>query len=338
MDAILDGLDPNTLTMLVIALFVLAGAAAVGFVFLTRGKREMQDRIGRIASNRKRADKKQKKGAKAAANLQLRKRDSKIKFLDVLAKALPNTDSLRLRLSRTGKEMTIGGYIIFMGISAVVGAFIALQFFGLPLGAALMGGVMFGVAFPHLAIGYLIGRRRKQFVKYFPDAIDVLVRGLKAGLPVAESMRIIATELKGPVAQEFSKITDGLKLGRDFDDMLWDAAKRINMTEYEYFAITLSINRETGGNLSETLENLSDMLRKRRMMAQKVKAMSSEAKASSYIIGSLPFLMFGALYFLNENYVMTLIRDQRGWYMLGFGIAMMGFGIGVMAKMIKFEI
>jgi tight adherence protein B len=337
MEDLIEGLDPNTVTMLLIGLFVVACALAVVFVFVTRDKREMHERIERIASNRKRADKKPKRGAKAAA-LQLRKRDSQIKLLDMFVKALPNTDSLRLRLARTGKDMSLGGYVIFMGISAVIGAFLAMQFIGLPLGGAILAGILIGIVFPHLVVGFMIGRRKKRFVKNFPDAIDVLVRGLKAGLPAAESMRIIAKEMQGPVSQEFGRITDGLTLGRELDDLLWEAAKRINLTEYEFFAITLSINRETGGNLSETLENLSEMLRKRRAVGQKVKAMSSEAKASSYIIGSLPFLMFGALYFLNENYVMTLIRDPRGWYMLGFGAGMMMFGIGVMAKMIKFEI
>jgi tight adherence protein B len=166
----------------------------------------------------------------------------------------------------------------------------------------------------------------------------VLIRGLKAGLPAVESMRIVGQEMGGPIAQEFTHITDGLKMGGEFDDVLWGAAERIDLPEFNFFVITLTIQRETGGNLGETLENLSDMLRKRRQVRLKVKALSSEAKASAMIIGSLPFVLFGVLYALNPEYVMTLFTHPKGPWLIGAGLASMGMGVGVMAKMVRFEI
>jgi tight adherence protein B len=184
----------------------------------------------------------------------------------------------------------------------------------------------------------MIGRRKKKFLANFPDAIEVLIRGLKAGLPASESMRIVAQEMTGPVAEEFTRITDALRLGGDFDAVLWGAGERINLPEFNFFIITLSIQRETGGNLGETLENLTDMLRKRRQVRLKVKALSSEAKASAIIIGSLPFALFGILYMLNRDYVMTLFTHPTGPILVGIGFAMQFVGVAVMAKLVKFEI
>jgi tight adherence protein B len=151
-------------------------------------------------------------------------------------------------------------------------------------------------------------------------------------------MRIVGQEMGGPVSEEFTRITDGLKMGGEFDDILWATAERIDLPEFNFFVITLTIQRETGGNLGETLENLCDMLRKRRQVKLKVKALSSEAKASAIIIGSLPFALFGILYLLNPEYVMTLFTHPKGPWLIGIGFASLGTGVGVMAKMVRFEI
>jgi tight adherence protein B len=269
----------------------------------------------------------------------LRKSDSSIQQLDkVIKQVLPNPAKLRLRLARTGKEISLGVYVLFSLITAVIGLLLARQIANLALGPALLIGVLVGLAVPHLVIGFLISRRKKRFLATFPDAIDVLIRGLKAGLPAVESMRIVGDEMGGPISDEFTKITDGLRLGGEFDAVLWGAAERIDLAEFNFFVITLTIQRETGGNLGETLENLSEMLRKRRQVKLKVKALSSEAKASAMIIGSLPFVLFGILYMLNRDYVMTLFIHAKGPWLVGTGFAMLGFGVGVMAKMVRFEI
>jgi len=332
-DMLLD-LDPATLNLIIVGAFLLISGFGLVWFFLTRKEREMQDRISRIA-------KRPRPGAEAKgrAAVNLRKTDSSIAQLDKIVKqVLPNPAKMRMRLARTGKDFSLGNYVLFCGVSFGMGVLLIRHFFDLAIAPSLLAGVMFGLFFPHFVTGFLIGRRKKKFLQNFPDAIEVLIRGLKAGLPAAESMRIVAQEMTGPVAQEFMRVTDGLKLGGDFDDIMWAAAERINLPEFNFFVITLTIQRETGGNLGETLENLTDMLRKRRQVRLKVKALSSEAKASAMIIGSLPFALFGILYLLNREYVMMLFTHPTGPWLVGIGFLMQGIGVGVMVKLVKFEI
>ncbi len=328
-------LDPATVSLGIAGLFVIIMGMALLWYFATRGEREMQERIGRIAKRPRRGAGLREDGTKA---VNLRKQDSSIAQFDkVIKQMMPNPARMRLRLQRTGRDISLGVYVLFSLVSAAMGVVVAINIFGVPLPAALLG-IPVGLLVPHLVIKFMIGRRKKKFLANFPDAIEVLIRGLKAGLPGVESMRIVAQEMEGPVAEEFAKITDGLKLGGEFDAVLWQAAQRINMPEFNFFVITLSIQRETGGNLGETLENLTDMLRKRRQMRNKVKAMSSEAKASAGIIGSLPFALFGILYLLNRDYVMMLFTHPTGPYLVGVGFFMLTLGVGVMVKLVKFEI
>jgi tight adherence protein B len=329
--------DPTTLNLILVGAFVVLSGLGVLFVLMTRGRREMAERIQRM-SKRPTAGGERKKRRKTA-EVQLRKNEGSLKqFEAVVKRLLPNPAKLRLRLLRTGKNITLGTYMLATFVLIGVGIILARDVFGMAFAPALLFGVVFGFMLPHVYIGMKVGRRQKKFLNNFPDAIDVLVRGLKAGLPAAESMRIVAAEMQGPVAEEFTRICDSMKIGGEYETTMWDASQRINLPEFNFFVITLAINRETGGNLGETLENLSDMLRKRRHVKLKVKAMSSEAKASAYIIGSLPFLMFGVLYMLNEDYVMTLIRDPRGWYLIGAAATSLTLGVGIMMKMVKFEI
>jgi tight adherence protein B len=201
-----------------------------------------------------------------------------------------------------------------------------------------LAGFGIGLALPHFLVGHLGARRSKKFIHNFPEAIDLIVRGLKSGLPTQEGIKVVANEMGDPIGTEFREIADSLKLGKTLDDALWDAAKRIDIPEFKFFVISLAVQRETGGNLAETLENLGNILRARRQMKVKVKAMSSEAKASAIIIGSLPFIMFLIIFLMNPGYASDLFTDNRGIMMVMAGLTSMGFGIAVMAKMIRFEI
>jgi len=329
-------LDPDTLNLLMVGGFVLAMGVGLIWFLMTRGEREMKDRLSRVAKQQ-RPGERRSRGNPAAVSL--RKTDSSITQLDkAIKQLLPNPAKMRLRLARTGKEISLGVYVLFSLVTAGFSLLVMQNFVGLPLALSLVVGLLCGIALPHLFVGFMIKRRKKKFLGNFPDAIDVLVRGLKAGLPASESMRIVGSEMAGPVSQEFTRITDGLKMGGEFDDILWAAATRIDLPEFNFFVITLTIQRETGGNLGETLENLCDMLRKRRQVKLKVKALSSEAKASAIIIGSLPFALFGILYLLNQEYVMTLFTHRNGPILVGIGFGMLGTGVGVMAKMVRFEI
>jgi tight adherence protein B len=255
-----------------------------------------------------------------------------------IKRLLPRPAQLRDRLDRTGKSISIVKYVAIsfaVGISATA---IRAIFFDFPPILAILFGIAAGAGLPHLVIGFLIKRRVKQFTATFAEAIDLIIRGLKSGLPVPESIRTVGEEFKGPVGSEFRLVADRIKLGESMDQALLEASKRINTAEFQFFVISLAVQRETGGNLAETLENLSDILRKRRQMHLKIKAMSSEAKASAIIIGSLPFIMFVMLRLVNGQYVMGLFNDPRGLMLVGIGFAFLIVGIAVMMKMVKFEI
>ncbi|HWA41731.1 MAG TPA: type II secretion system F family protein [Hypericibacter adhaerens] len=260
-------------------------------------------------------------------------------FFDRLARAvLPNPTKIRQRLARSGKNISLGQYALaclVVGVLSGGGIKLGLGWPGL---ACLLIGVTLGLLLPHVYVGFLGRRRLNQFNAYFSEAIDLIVRGLRSGLPVTESIKAVGREIADPVGVEFRLIADSITFGMTLQEALWAAAARIDIPEYRFFAITLGIQQETGGNLAETLDNLSQVLRRRRQMKLKIKALSSEAKASAYIIGSLPFIMFGIIMAENHKYAITLFVDPRGWVMLAFGFACYGLGIGIMWKMVKFEI
>jgi tight adherence protein B len=187
-------------------------------------------------------------------------------------------------------------------------------------------------------IGFLINKRGQQFVIRFPDAIELMVRGLRSGLPISETLGIVAKELPGAVGEEFQNVTDKIKIGRTMDEALQDAADRLGSPEFQFFCISLAIQRETGGNLAETLANLADVLRKRTQMKLKIKAMSSESKASAYIVGSLPFVVFGLVWSVNPGYLDNFFSDERLMVAGIGGLVWMSIGVAMMAKMINFEI
>jgi tight adherence protein B len=191
---------------------------------------------------------------------------------------------------------------------------------------------------PHAAINFMVNRRKERFTTRFPEGLDIIVRGLRAGLPIAESIVNARSEVPEPVKTVYGYIADGVNIGQNLEDAIADAAKLLDTPELKFFAVSLSVQRETGGNLAETLANLADILRRRRQMKLKVKAMSSEARASAYILGSLPFIMFGLIFFVNTDYAMELFTDPRGMVMVGIGIFMMTLGVLIMIKMVNFEI
>ncbi|MBL4791857.1 type II secretion system F family protein [Citromicrobium bathyomarinum] len=247
------------------------------------------------------------------------------------------TEALAIRLQRTGRSWTVSQYIyVSLGLSIVLGLILYLQT-GVPL-LSLVGGVFIGAGLPHLVVNFFIKRRTTQFITKFPDAIDLLVRGLRSGLPVTETLAVVAQEISGPVGIEFKGIIERIKIGRSMEDAMQVSADRLNVPEFNFFTITLAIQRETGGNLAETLSNLSDVLRKRSQMKLKIKAMSSESKASAYIVGSLPFLVFAMIWWINPNYLGAFFVDERLMVIGLGGLVWMGLGVFIMAKMVSFEI
>jgi tight adherence protein B len=250
---------------------------------------------------------------------------------------LPRPEELQKRLNMTGKNWTVGRYgSITLGVT--VGLALLLWLVGLPLLIALFLGLALGAGIPHLVVGMTIKRRIKKFNAKFPDAIELLVRGLRSGLPITETMGVVASEVPGPVGEEFRAVSDKMKIGRSMDVALQDTADRLGTPEFQFFVITIAIQRETGGNLAETLQNLASVLRQRGQMRLKIKAMASESKASAYIIGSLPFIVFVLIWFVNGAYMQTFFTDQRLMVAGGGGLIWMSIGAFIMAKMINFEI
>ncbi len=265
--------------------------------------------------------------------------------MKLLVSLIPNPENLAKRIRMTGKKWTLGQYMTACaGIALSVAAYLVLRGYA-PL-TILFVGLAAGLWLPHIYVGKLINKRIAQFTKYFPDALELLVRGLRSGLPISETMGIVATEIPGPVGEEFKLINERMKIGRTMDQALQETADRLGTPEFQFFVITLAIQRETGGNLAETLANLANVLRQRAQMKLKIKAMSSESKASAYIIGALPFIVFGLISWINYDYMAPFYNgDPAG--MLGLslmqiiglgGMCWMGIGVFIMAQMINFEI
>lgn len=250
---------------------------------------------------------------------------------------LPNVAQLKKRLAMTGKSWSVGGYgLATAGLIVGIAALLWLK--GAPILLALLFGLCVGAGLPHFFVSKVISRRINKFIAKFPDAIELLVRGLRSGLPISETMGVVGAEVPGPVGEEFRAVSDKMKIGRTMDAALQDTADRLGTPEFQFFVISIAIQRETGGNLAETLANLANVLRQRGQMKLKIRAMSSESKASAYIVGSLPFIVFGMVWFVNPNYLGKFFTDQR-LMVAGIGGAVwMGIGGFIMAKMVNFKI
>ncbi len=250
---------------------------------------------------------------------------------------IPKPALLRKRLEMTGKDISLGKYAL---VSAALGLLVSSGAImrGAPLLLGMLLGIFIGVGLPHFVIGKMIKGRIKKFNANFPDAIELMVRGLRSGLPITETLGIVAGEIPGPVGIEFRMVADKMKIGRTMEAALQDTADRLGTPEFQFFVITLAIQRETGGNLAETLSNLADVLRKRAQMRLKIRAMSSESKASAYIVGSLPFVVFSMVWMINPDYMGGFFTDQRLMVAGLGGLVWMSIGAFIMAKMVNFEI
>jgi tight adherence protein B len=226
-------------------------------------------------------------------------------------------------------------HIITAGLAVV--ALVAFFVMGYAWYVAIGAAFVVGLGLPRWYLGFTIGRRKKAFVKEFANAIDVIVRGVKAGLPLNECLKIISQESAEPVGPEFRQIVEGLKVGVTLEDGLKRMYERMPVAEVNFFQIVLTIQQKTGGNLSEALGNLSGVLRDRKRLQGKIQALSSEAKASAGIIGSLPIVVMGLVYATTPEYIALLFTDRFGNFLLLCCATWMSVGIFVMKKMISFK-
>lgn len=244
--------------------------------------------------------------------------------------------TLDSRLRQAGLSITVRTFWIVCGVLGLISALIAICLRVSPL-LSLGVGFAVGVGLPRWVLGFMIKRRMKKFTEEFPNATDLIVRGIKAGLPVMDCLRVIGRESPEPLAAEFRRLVESLGLGMTIEQALEKMYERMPTSEVRFFAIVLSIQQKTGGNLAEALSNLSGVLRARKLMVEKIKAMSGEAVASAAIIGSLPPGIMALVGFTTPAYMLPLFQDPRGHAMLLFGAVWMGTGIFVMRKMINFK-
>jgi tight adherence protein B len=332
--------DPNLLSAAVFggSLLVVGLMAVLWLSLFQQDERRLRRRLERLQAAARGS-----RGGKAAQeqveSVRRNKKDSSIASVDKLLKRLlPNFGILRLRLERSGWPLKIGDFLLIcvgLGIASGLGLLFGA---GLPALISAGLGLVIGIGLPNVVLQRRIKRRMKKFVTLLPEALDLIVRGIRSGLPATEALKTIGEELEDPVGTEFRQVTDQMKIGVAMDEAMWATAKRLAIPEFNFLVISLSIQQETGGNLAEILEKLSDMVRRREQMRLKVKAMSSEARASAMIIGSLPFIMAGVISFVNPGYMNTLFTDPRGWVMIGMGLTSLLVGLGVMSKMVRFEI
>ena len=314
-----------------VVLMLLIGGGIIGMTVVVRPRvllRARMKQIGMIGPANQPDN-------KATSRRQKRIQD-KIKQLEQQGKKKKGLEALNENLLQAGLDVPLNIYFLICACLAVVLAFGYLLAGFNPLGAlpvALIG--FFGI--PKLVLKHIARRRQKKFTLHFAEAIDLVVRGIRSGLPVNECFSIVAREFEAPLGEEFRLIVEGQKLGIDLDDLLAKGLRRLPTAEFKFFAIVTQIQKQTGGNLAETLANLSNVLRERKKMRDKAKAMASEANASAAIIGSLPVLVSLLLSVVNPDYLMLLFITDTGNFLLGFGLFWMALGVTVMQKMINFR-
>jgi tight adherence protein B len=328
-------LDPETT-------IAVACAVSLGFILclvaftLSEGDRGRRFKR-RLAGIRDRA--KGVASVEAVATRSLARQQSATPKIDRFARQLlPRRDVLSHRLARTGRRISVGQYAVTGLCIALLVAIILVCATPIGVVASLFVGLLIGTAVPHMAVGRMGKRRVAAFIGLFPEAIDLMVRALRSGLPISEAIISAGREIGDPVGDELGRVEAGMRMGRDLEGLLWDIANRIDVPEFRFFIIALSVQRETGGNLAETLANLADVLRRRRQMRAKVRAMSSETRATTMILAGMPVLVIAMLVLTSPHYLEPLYSDVRGFLLDGLALIMLGTGVGIMTKMARFEI
>jgi tight adherence protein B len=319
--------------LLFLVFALLFATLVVGWLGATHSK-EHADVVQRIGQVRDRFIGKRN----PEANVLTLKREDKKSTLDTLAwRFLPNPDHWRMQLTRTGTSLTIS-HIAIGGIILCLGLGLGLTKIGIEPLIAWPTAVAAMVFVPRAFINYLVKRHTMRFIALFPDAIGLMVRGLRAGLPVTETIIGVTHEIADPVGSEFRRIAEQLQLGQSLEVALWDSVARLDLPEFTFMAIAFSIQRETGGNLAETLENLDQILRRRRQLTLKIRAFSAEARASAMIVGALPFLVMAILMVVDFDYISILFNTSSGHMYLTAAMVTLATGVFVMARMTKFRI
>jgi tight adherence protein B len=318
---------------LALAFLATAGIGGLAWVFLyplLSGERKAQSRRASVA-------KAEPVAARQTQREQRTRREQVEGTLkDVEARRAKDKVTLSARLTQAGLNWEPRKFMIVSGILAIAAFAAAMLAGGGPLGAV---GMAFAAGFglPRWMLSFLKKRREKAFLRALPDAVDVIVRGIKAGLPLFESLKVVAADSPEPLRSEFMAIIETQAIGMPLGDACGRLFERMPVPEANFFGIVISIQQKSGGNLSEALGNLSKVLRDRKKMAEKIQAMSMEAKASAGIIGSLPPIVMLLVYMTTPDYISLLWTHPTGQLMLVGCVIWMSMGILVMKKMINFD-
>ncbi|MCF3642841.1 type II secretion system F family protein [Rhizobium sp. TRM95111] len=334
------GMDPIILAIVALAA-VAAGALGYALMFSRiETEKRAESRVNRVKAAEtdqgkvKAARDRMQELSKRRKSVQDSLKDLEKKQQEQHKKASP---SIKARLSQAGLSISVFQFHLF---GALFGAFATLV--GLLAGAPLVVclGILFigGVGVPRWVLGFLVKRRQNKFLEEFPNALDVMVRSIKSGLPLTDALRLIAAESQEPVRGEFRRVVESQQMGLSVPEACVRMFNYIPLQEVNFFAIVIQIQAQAGGNLSEALGNLSRVLRERRKMRAKINALSMEAKASAAIIGSLPFVVTFLVYLTSPQYIMLLFTDPRGNLIIGLSFVWMSIGIFVMRQMINFDI
>ena len=321
----------QTLALAFLAATAIGGLAWVFIYPMLSGERKAESRRASIARN--------DAPARQAEKTQRSRREQvegSLKELDARRKkdkAVP----LSVRLAQAGLgSWTPQKFWIMSGVFAAVGFVLAFFAGGSLIGAVVMAFAA-GLGLPRWLLGYLKKRREAAFLKALPDAVDVIVRGIKAGLPLFESIKVVAADSPEPLKSEFSAIIETQTIGMPLGEACSRLYERMPLPEANFFGIVVAIQQKSGGNLSEALGNLSKVLRDRKKMKEKIQAMSTEAKASAGIIGSLPPAVMFLVWLSTPDYISLLWNTHLGQFMLLCCVGWMTIGVLVMKKMINFD-
>lgn len=324
-------MDQQALVTAVLATLALGGLFFVFVYPILSGEKQAEkrksaltaDRATRRAADRVDASARRKQIADSLKEVELRSKRKR--------------KTLEGRVTQAGLIITRKNFYIGSVVSAVAFAFVIYVLSGLPL-LMLAGLAVGGLGAPNWWLNYMGKRRMKKFNEEFPAAIDIIIRGVKSGLPLGDCLRVIASESPEPVRSEFRLVVEAQQIGLSVTEAIERLPDRIPTPEANFFTIALSIQQKAGGNLAETLGNLSRVLRDRKKMQQKIYAMSSEAKASAGIIAALPVAVSGMLYFTSPHYIELLWITSTGRFVLMFCACFMAVGVFIMKKMIEFDI
>jgi tight adherence protein B len=313
--------------------FLLVGLGGLAYSFVApsgeTSKKRLAAAVGPQASGAGRAA--------PDANQQRRKNvQSLLKELEKQQKAKKQRVTLRRRIEQAGLDISVRTFWFISGMAALI-AMTACYATHQSLMADALSGFGTGLGLPRWVLTFLKNRRQKKFTLEFANAIDVIVRSVRSGLPTTEALKIVAKEMPQPVSGEFEKLVEGMRVGVSLEQALKRMYEAMPTAEVSFFGIVMTIQAKSGGNLSEALSNLSGVLRDRKRLSGKIKAMSSEAKASAMIIGSLPVVVMALVYFTTPDYIKLLFTERMGNLMLVGCALWMAAGIAVMKKMISFK-